>query len=382
MNNEILDELIKRKLALSHPALADYSLLSSSEGDMNYAPLNASGVHEEAYIPENTTRIQDPIQSGIKRGIEAARSSIAPTSTQDRRALGMALMNFAANFNRANQPNGFGGTLGAINQALHPALQSYINEQRNAESLNAKLLDMHNQSEKEKARDKYEMLKYLSNEEDRKLQRDALSQYRNQMLDMKRQDLELKKGSTDESKLTTNYKNSLLKDKTGSGKLIHQLEGIKADLEKYEKMTKSNAINPTNPYYGKKATNLREFVGYHLPKTKLGKKINEERLHRSTLDSKLTQFRINAERALKGGVLSKGMLDRFEDKNVLPNLNEPFDITKQKLEDLLKEARDINKISSYNLKHGKEYDLSNLDEIEVSEMSDEDLAKMYQELKK
>ena len=397
-DQEIMDEMINRKLSESHPALMDYSLLAS-RAQPQTAPMENNrvqpasqdmGEQEMDYPQEQLfSEQEDPIEAGVRKGMEAARRSRKPTGEQDKRALGLALMNFAANFNRVNQPQGFGGTLGAINQALNPAVQAYVNEQNRAESLNAQLFSEENALRRELKKDAFEQEKYRHMEQERKQQRDALNQYRNDMLNIKREDLELKKqkegvsstGSGGSGKLTTNAKNAFLKDKQGSGKLIHQLSDIKNQLEDYEKLTAENLVNPSNPYLGKKATSLREFVGYHAPKSKFGKQVNKERLERSTLDSKLTQFRINAERALKGGVLSKGMLDRFEDKNVLPSLNEPFDITKQKIEDLLKEAKDINKVSSYNLERGTNYDLSNLDELEVSEMSDEDLLKARERLK-
>lgn len=78
----------------------------------------------------------NPITAGTMEGMRAAKQSLQMNESENRRALGMAIMKFSQ---AMGQP-GYKGGLAGVNQALAPALDAYGEQERYQTALNASLL--------------------------------------------------------------------------------------------------------------------------------------------------------------------------------------------------------------------------------------------------
>ena len=124
---------------------------------------------------------------------------------------------------------------------------------------------------------------------------------------------------------------SYVKDKKSSGEILHELTSIKKDYENFRELTKDNLIDPMADYgIGKVANTGKDFFSYFSDK----KALKEETQKRKALEAKLGKFAVEIERKIKGGVLSEGMVKRFESKGLLPSLNDRPEVFEEKLNNL------------------------------------------------
>lgn len=303
---------------------------------------------------------QSPISSGALAGMQAAREATMANQEQKNNALGMALMHMGHRMGNPESDHGpgFAGALGRVNESIFPAGISYRNSMNMDEKNNRYLLEA--------------AIKNQMNQEDSAFQRqkfEADQNYNNRYLGLMERKLKKEDGESgitaegiDLSRFPTisgtAAKNALVKEKRNTGAILHEIDEIEKDLEKFENITKKNVFNPVNPYTSKVTNAVKDFTSTSFR----NKKGLEERDLRKRLESKLLVFRTEAERRLKGGVLSQGLAKRFEDKNALPSLNEEFSITRAKLDDLKRKALSANESAKVSLKYGRHIDS---DEIEA-----------------
>ena len=101
-------------------------------------PQNAHG--QLPKMPADPMQHYNPIAKGSHEAINAAKQSIQMDDRQSRRAMGVALMNLAANMGTPAPGTGLAGALGSVNQGMNPAVQAYIGEINQAEAMNHKLM--------------------------------------------------------------------------------------------------------------------------------------------------------------------------------------------------------------------------------------------------
>jgi hypothetical protein len=138
-------------------------------------------------------------------------------------------------------------------------------------------------------------------------------------------------------------------DKKNFGHILKELNSLKKDYGAFREMTKDNLIDPQAPYYGGAMANeIKDFWGSVTNNTPLKK----ETAKRKALEARLGKFAVEMERKLKGGVLSEGMMKRFEKKGILPSLDDRPEVFEQKMSDLIKEIAIYEKAASDSLKTG------------------------------
>ena len=91
---------------------------------------------------------------------------------------------------------------------------------------------------------------------------------------------------------------------------------------------------------------------------------------RKALDAKLGKFAIELERKIKGGVLSEGMVKRFENKGLLPSLGDAPDVFEEKLNNLTQEMGERYKASDASLRYGVHLSPYDLEELEKRTQSE------------
>jgi hypothetical protein len=151
----------------------------------------------------------------------------------------------------------------------------------------------------------------------------------------------------------------LLKDKKASSSILKDLEEIKKLSNEYEKYNENLFISPRNPLIGSIASDIQSKFSYITQ----NKNMRKAAVAKSALDSKLEKFKINMETKMRKGVLPEGMRQFMEKKEVFPSSGEPLDVYNKKLEDLLKETKDLYESSDASLRYGihiTPYDIENI----------------------
>ena len=140
------------------------------------------------------------------------------------------------------------------------------------------------------------------------------------------------------------------RDHKNFGQILQELEHIQSLYEDFRNLSKDDLVDPQSPYrMGEAANAVSDFAGVVLddPKRK------EKTAKRKALDSMLSKFAVEMERKLKGGVLSDSMRKFFENKGVLPSLNDRADVFEEKMKVLSHELERNYEASTLALQTGK-----------------------------
>lgn len=317
----------------------------------------------------------NPFDSGISKAVASARESLGMTAKQQNNAFNNSLLTFGENIAQQPKQKGFWNNFGSIGRALSPAISSYNNEENAALDENYKLA---NQILAYKAAEEKKLADTEQQAWERRHKEAILGEQRraHDMINSSRMQRSNPMGSIDEitlgneSYIPIQSKSERLvysKDKKASGEILHELSSIKNDYDKFKDLAKDDLIHPMTPYgLGTTANAAKDFFGYFSGK----KELREETKRRKALEAKLGKFAVELERKIKGGVLSEGMVKRFENKGLLPALTDTPDVFEEKLNNLTKEMSDRYKASDASLRHGvhlSPYDLEQLEKGQIPE---------------
>jgi hypothetical protein len=343
-----------------NPAILNY--LQAQNSQSQGAPDNQmQGVGQSAPSQGN----YNPFDTGISKAIESARASLGMTQKQQDKALRSSMLAFANNMSQQPRERGFFNNFASVGRAMSPALTTYDQEETSALNENNALAN--------------QILKYQAQEEDRRAleeQRAWQRQHSEAQLGESRRyhDLMAQKNNpamnVNISGLGENFipigsKSERLlytKDKKASGEILQELSSIKKDYDKFRETAKDDLIDPMTPYgIGTAANATKDLFGYFTD----NKSLREESSKRKALEAKLGKFAVELERKIKGGVLSEGMVKRFENKGLLPSLSDPADVFEEKLNNLTQEMNERYKASEASLRYGvhiSPYDLQQLEQ--------------------
>lgn len=141
------------------------------------------------------------------------------------------------------------------------------------------------------------------------------------------------------------------RDRRNFGQILQELEHIQSLYEDFRNLSKDDLVDPQSPYrMGEAANAVSDFAGVVLDDSKR----KEITAKRKALDSMLSKFAVEMERKLKGGVLSDSMRKFFENKGVLPSLNDRADVFEEKMKALSHELERNYEASTLALQTGKE----------------------------
>lgn len=307
----------------------------------------------------------NPFDTGISKAIQAARDSLGMTQKQQDKALRSSMLAFANNMSGQPKERGFFNNFASVGRALSPALSIYDQEETAALNENNALAN--------------QILKYQAQEQERRAleeQRAWQRQHSEAQLGESRRyhDLMAQKnnpamnvniGGLGENFIPIGSKSERLlytKDKKASGEILQELSSIKKDYDQFREIAKDDVIDPMTPYgIGTAANASKDLFGYFTG----NKNLRDETSKRKALEAKLGKFAVELERKIKGGVLSEGMVKRFENKGLLPSLSDPADVFEEKLNNLTQEMAERYKASEASLRYGvhiSPYDLQQLEQ--------------------
>jgi hypothetical protein len=307
----------------------------------------------------------NPFDTGISKAIESARSSLGMTQKQQDKALRSSMLAFANNMSQQPRERGFFNNFASVGKAMSPALTTYDQEETEALNENNAIAN--------------QILKYQAQEQERQALEEQRAWQRKhaeaQLGESRRyHDLIAQKnnpamnvniGGLGENFIPIASKSEragYVKDKKSSGEILQELSSIKEDYDKFRKTAKDDLIDPMTPYgIGTAANATKDLFGYFTN----SKNLRDETSKRKALEAKLGKFAVELERKIKGGVLSEGMVKRFENKGLLPALSDAPDVFEEKLNNLMQEMNERYKASEASLRYGvhiSPYDLQQLEQ--------------------
>jgi hypothetical protein len=321
----------------------------------------------------------NPFDSGISKAISSARESLGMTAKQQNNAFNNSLLTFGENIAQQPKQKGFWNNFGSVGRAMSPAIRGYNNEENAALDENYKLA---NQILTYKAAEERKLADAEQQAWERQHKEAILGETRraHDMLNSSRMQKSSPMGSVgplpigEESYIPIQSKSERLiysKDKKASGEILHELSSIKGDYDKFKDLAKNDLIHPMTPYgVGTTANAAKDFFGYFSGK----KELREETTKRKALEAKLGKFAVELERKIKGGVLSEGMVKRFENKGLLPALTDTPDVFEEKLNNLTQEMSDRYKASDASLRHGVHLSPYDLEQLEKGATQEDQLS--------
>lgn len=350
-----------------NPAMLNYLQSTQQQGQSQQGMMPQQGAISQA-MPQQQAP-SNPFDVGIRRAIESARESLGMTEKQQDKALRRSMLAFGDNIAQQPKQTGFWNNLGSAGRALAPAIMEYDNAEDQSLTQNNALAN--------------QILAYQAAEEQRNAQaedRDWKRGFAEKQFEEQRRYHDLVNSSRQQKTqgdfspnagaglggdfIPIQSKSERLmytKDKKASGEILKELSSIKKDYDEFKELTQDDIINPMTPYgVGTAANATKDFFGYFTNDEELRKETSK----RKALDAKLGKFAIELERKIKGGVLSEGMVKRFEDKGLLPALTDTQDVFEEKLKNLTEEMGDRYKASDASLRYGihlSPYDLAQLE---------------------
>lgn len=332
-------------------------------GIQNESPLEPQ---RQMLPPDNP----NPIEQGANAGMMSAQRSMGMNEAEKRRAMGAAMMGFANSMSNVNNYNGSGlaGTLGAMNASFNPALKAYQDQE-------AIMLGRNREAQQDSlAREKFE--------EDKRYNREILNLKRSAM-----------NPSVSGDSLESGYFSQFAPMKSAAernryAKTLHgtiftkkALDNINKDFTKFEEITKDNALLPTASLLpgANKMKDAALRVGMSLsPDSKNIKALNEEVTLRKRLQSEFSRLEPILENALKGGVADAQLLRRFHELGVYMSSNQPMNIIRDRLDELMEEVSQTQDIAEASLKTGRHVkslpDVTDIIKMQDPTISDEALA--------
>lgn len=313
--------------------------------------------------PAPQNQAYNPFDIGISKALASARESLGMTEKQQDKALRNSMLTFADNIAQQPKQKGFWNNFGSVGRALSPAIMAHDDAEEAAITQNNALAN--------------QILAYQAAEQQKQVQAEEQAWRRQhaeaQLGEQKRYHNlmdDFRKGNNPAAlPLTNNFipieskaeRLMYSKDKKSSGEILKELSSIKKDYEDFRKISQKDVIDPMTPYgIGKTANATKDFFGYFTG----NKELRGETSKRKALDAKLGKFAVELERKIKGGVLSEGMVKRFENKGLLPSLSDAPDVFEEKLGNLMKEMQERQDASTASLKYGvhiSPYDLEQLE---------------------
>jgi len=328
----------------------------------------------------------NPFDVGIQKAIASARESLGMTDKQQNNAIRNSMLTFAKANSELPREKGFFNNFASVGKALNPALVQYGTDENAALDQNYKLGN--------------QILDYQGQERDRQAQEEERAWRRQhaeaQLAETRRSHDMINNRANGNSNTMENSplggdfipiesKSERLmytKDKKASGDILKELSSIKKDYDEFKELSKDDLINPMSQYGAGTAANAtKDFFGYFTGNEGLRKETSK----RKALDAKLGKFAVELERKIKGGVLSEGMVKRFENKGLLPALTDAPDVFEEKLNNLTQEMAERYKASEASLRYGAHispYDLEKLENKargqmdETSELSNQEAVLM------
>jgi hypothetical protein len=323
---------------------------------LNYLQQQQVGQPQQTEMINQPQAPYNPFDEGIRRAIESARTSLGMTDKQQEKALRRSALTFAANMGQQPKQRGFLNNFGAAARSLAPAIINYDDTEEaytNQNNAMANQILAYQKAEQERIA-KEEERKWLRQMQQQQL--DETKRYHNLMYNFKQESSKNKKsqapisGQLQEGKYvpfaSKTERTAYAKKLMGADYIVDHASKILADYKNFEDLTKENAINPLTPYgVGTAVNTVNDMFGYFSGNEAQQKQTTA----RKALEANTGRFTKEFEKALKGGILTKNMIETFRSEGLLPDKSDPPMVFKAKLEGLLEEAKRTKKSAERSL---------------------------------
>lgn len=281
-------------------------------------------------VPTEGTEDQriNPFDSGIKRAIESARTSMSMNNDQQHNAIRQAMLAFANEMSNTPNKGGFLNNLGDIGKALNPALQTYGNVENAALKENNNMANQilaHQMAERDrsmKEEDQAWRRRHMEN------QLSETARHHNLIENFKRgQQLGEQTNEGLMPFVSKSERNAYTRDYKGLSSVLKEIEGIKKSYVVARKDAEKKLFDPMVGV-GKNVVKAENFL---IDKFGGSKERREEKSRRDELKSRLNKFVSTSERALKGGVLGPQIIKLFKEQGIYPDYDDTPETFEAKL---------------------------------------------------
>jgi predicted transposase YbfD/YdcC len=313
---------------------------------LNYLQQQQVGQPQQTEMINQPQAPYNPFDEGIRRAIESARTSLGMTDKQQEKALRRSALTFAANMGQQPKQRGFLNNFGAAARSLAPAIINYDDTEEaytNQNNAMANQILAYQRAEQERQAKEEEML-WRRQMQEKQLnesirQHDLLNNFRQESLKDKKSQAPIS-GQLQEGKYvpfaSKTERTAYAKKLMGANYIIDHASKILKEYQDFENLTKDNAINPLSPYgIGATANTVNDMFGYFSGNEAQQKQTTA----RKALEADTGRFTKEFEKALKGGILTKNMIEAFRSEGLLPDRSDPPMVFKAKLQGLLEEAK-------------------------------------------
>jgi len=340
------------------PELIAY--LQSQQQQQQFRPERPEEFQDEVQYQQTieTPEPYNPFDSGIQKAIGSARQSLGMTQDQGDAAMRRSLLAFGDNIGRQPKQRGLLANFASVGKALSPAILAHDEAASNALRENQTMANQILAYQQAQRAEQMRAQQHAEAAQERSEEKDWGRKYQQQLLELQRQKYAPREGgqqapllgSDEYSPITTKSERLLYaKDKKSSAEILHELEGIQKSYDEFSNLVKDNIIHPMSPYYlGAASNKAKDFFGYFTDNSDL----REETRKRKALEAKLGKFAVELERKIKGGVLSEGMVRRFEQKGLLPAISDERTVFEEKLSNLMRELKDRHEAAETSLRYG------------------------------
>ncbi len=334
-----------------------------------------------AMTPQSQQSMGSPLSQGSHQAITAARQALEPDEDQRRRAMGAGMGTF---FGLMGQNRPVGQTaLGAMAQAMSPAVQTYQQELAQQEALNYQM--MHERQKQQQAQDKlgYMMHALQQKQEIEEQRRTDLQRHRAESLQLQREKIGAKAGvpgvesefppiktASERRVIGESYRNSL-----DAGRKIDE---IFKDVNRLKKHEKESVFSPAGSIVPG-ASKARDYAAKVLmasgADSKLAKDLHDERLVRERLNTQFEHLQPVIDKALKGGVAGEQMMKRLHEAKAFPSKEDTIESMENKLKVIRREVDRSAKLNNASLKKGQYVSYLPGDEVENEEPTENERAR-------
>jgi hypothetical protein len=306
------------------------------------------------------------LYDGARAGMRSVRDLTNTSEEDQRRGIGMGLMRLFSGMSKTGYGSGIRGTLGALTENIPEAMSShqghldkrrtqnmeelnaFMKEQNELREYNRKLLDMETQQNKW-WREQHEKRRHnLAQEANWRRMAKGMS-YGSGSISPEL--LAQIPGLETMPAIATKQEHSqYVRDRKNFGHVLSELKSIRSSWNDFRELSKDDFIDPQAPYWiGEVANKAGDLMGTITGNPQLKKQTAK----REALQGKIGRFKVELERKLKGGVLSDGLRKHFDDKEILPDLNQRADSFDLKLRDIEREVLKYERAATLALQTGR-----------------------------
>jgi hypothetical protein len=345
-----------------NPDLIEYQKMimaqQAQQPPRQYAPMQMP----QSPMPQSSG---NPIQMGAMNGMESAKHSLGMDAHERQRAMGHGMLKFFSQMGKTGHGPGLAGALSAINSSFLPGVEGFQAEENAVMNRNYTLM----KQQQEMQRHAEQMAIQRMNIEEQRRNHSASHALEREKLKYLKDKLAAKEGGlggvikTEHGDIdlsqypaiqTAAQKTLYAKKYDVFSNVTNDLNRIKETFNELSNATKDNVFAPLGSVVGSIPNTTKDLLARTAGDTELGKKLRKESMLRQGLESQFARLEPILERGLKGAAPDAQLLKRFHETKVYLRSSQPAYIIKDRLNELLKEAKSLQDSSRLSLLTGRQ----------------------------